>query len=440
MINLPNTLRLPGLKGGQQSPLALIKQLTTVLVLMSLSHLAMAVPAEPEVVIASDNGIFSDGSRHWDRIEVDWSPVSNADSYQIYQCADKDNIATCSLVDSVDAPTTRYEHVGPGFCAIHYYAAKACDSSGCSGFSPRSGGSTPSCQDKDWNTIVFIDQTGEWPEPDILTTTIAQGVNNVLAIRFDAKTAQNVRAIAGQFESFPAIGEEAPKRFAISKTRGDLGLETPPECVREIATDGTVPWEIAGKGGSITDDCELDYEQADSTYYLNIWHKNGCADPLKTVCRHRISSRYLDEPGFELSNISTRAAVDVGDNIAIGGFIVEAEGLTCVAIRGKGPSLSDQIPVFQLLPDPKIAVIDQATQSVLQMRNKDGVFLNELAINDNWQDGPTWLDLVGADLYRDLDQKDAALVTCVGPGYQRCVGHRFDRGVQPPHGLFRPPR
>lgn len=81
-------------------------------------------------------------------------------------------------------------------------------------------------------------------------------------------------------------------------------------------------------------------------------------------------------PDVLLVNISTRGFVSTGDNIMIGGFIIQgpAGSTKRVLIRGIGPSLatgSSNVP--NPLPDP-----------VLELHAGDG----SVVINDNWRDAP----------------------------------------------------
>jgi hypothetical protein len=74
----------------------------------------------------------------------------------------------------------------------------------------------------------------------------------------------------------------------------------------------------------------------------------------------------------QLANISTRGFVQTGNNVMIGGFILEdSPGGTSVVVRGIGPSLS-QSGVSNVLADPTI-----------ELRDSNGMLL---IANDNWQD------------------------------------------------------
>ncbi len=75
----------------------------------------------------------------------------------------------------------------------------------------------------------------------------------------------------------------------------------------------------------------------------------------------------------ELANISTRGFVQTGDNVLIGGFIIDPTEDARVLIRAIGPSLADgAAPV----PDP-------LANPFLELRDQDGALVTS---NDDWQD------------------------------------------------------
>jgi hypothetical protein len=75
-----------------------------------------------------------------------------------------------------------------------------------------------------------------------------------------------------------------------------------------------------------------------------------------------------------LGNISTRGGVLTGDNVMIGGFIIDGSAPMRVLVRSRGPSISGA-PFFVpgTLPNPLLRVFSGSTV---------------IAQNDNWQDAP----------------------------------------------------
>jgi hypothetical protein len=79
-------------------------------------------------------------------------------------------------------------------------------------------------------------------------------------------------------------------------------------------------------------------------------------------------------PAAQLLNISTRASVQIGDNVTIGGFIVNGNGAKDVLVRALGPSLNvNGTPVAGRLADPTVELRDKNTAALLKF-------------NDNWKD------------------------------------------------------
>src|SRR5512144_789408 len=77
----------------------------------------------------------------------------------------------------------------------------------------------------------------------------------------------------------------------------------------------------------------------------------------------------------ELSNVSTRGFVQTGDDVMIGGLIIEGSVPATVLIRARGPSMSGA-PFF---------VPGTLANPFLQLFSGQDV----IAQNDNWQDSPT---------------------------------------------------
>jgi hypothetical protein len=77
----------------------------------------------------------------------------------------------------------------------------------------------------------------------------------------------------------------------------------------------------------------------------------------------------------ELSNISTRGFVQSGDNVMIGGLIIQGSAPSQVLIRARGPSMAGA-PFFVpgTLADPFLQLFSGQ---------------NVIAQNNNWQDAPS---------------------------------------------------
>ena len=125
----------------------------------------------------------------------------------------------------------------------------------------------------------------------------------------------------------------------------------------------------------------------DSFFYQGngtlMWRGYRFGTPVKTITRTAgdgqegfamdgLQANLVDAGGSLLGNISTRGFVQMGNNVMIGGFIVEGTGPKTVILRAIGPELS--APPFNIpnaLADP-----------TLELHNGTGALI---ASNDNWQ-------------------------------------------------------
>jgi len=99
-----------------------------------------------------------------------------------------------------------------------------------------------------------------------------------------------------------------------------------------------------------------------------------------------------------LGNISTRLAVQTGDNVLIGGFIVTGTQPKKVLLRAIGPSLSNaNPPVAGALADP-----------VLELHDGTGALL---ATNDNWMDAPNMQEIIDSTIPPSDPAESAILMT-----------------------------
>jgi hypothetical protein len=104
----------------------------------------------------------------------------------------------------------------------------------------------------------------------------------------------------------------------------------------------------------------------------------------------------------KLANISTRAFVQTGDNVLIGGFLLgEGSGPRHVIVRAIGPSLT-RAGLTNVLADPTLALHDG-----------NGTLL---IFNDNWKDDEVSahvIKIIGLD---PTDDRESALITTLAPG------------------------
>jgi len=100
-----------------------------------------------------------------------------------------------------------------------------------------------------------------------------------------------------------------------------------------------------------------------------------------------------------LVNISTRMRVGVGDDVLIGGFIIDGNESKKMILRGIGPSLVAGGVAGALL-DPQ-----------LELRDSDGALI---ASNDNWQSSAQ-ADEIVASTIPPTDAREAAIIATLSP-------------------------
>lgn len=101
-----------------------------------------------------------------------------------------------------------------------------------------------------------------------------------------------------------------------------------------------------------------------------------------------------------LVNLSTRMQVGTGDNVLIGGFIIEGDKAKTVLLRGLGPSLGAS-GVAGALQDPQMTLLD-STGAVIES-------------NDNWQDSPEVAE-INASTIPPSDPRESAIEARLKPG------------------------
>src|ERR1700730_7287849 len=100
-------------------------------------------------------------------------------------------------------------------------------------------------------------------------------------------------------------------------------------------------------------------------------------------------------------NISTRARVETGDNVLIGGFIITGNAAKKVIIRAIGPSLS-QHGLSDVLADP-----------TLELHGGNGALLQS---NDNWRDNASQASQISASGLAPSNNLESAIIATLQPG------------------------
>jgi hypothetical protein len=128
---------------------------------------------------------------------------------------------------------------------------------------------------------------------------------------------------------------------------------------------------------------------------------------------------YLDNLSFVLAppptlgNISTRAFVQTGDNVMIGGFIVSGSGAKKVLVRAIGPSLSGA------------GIVNPLQNPTLELHDGTGALI---AFNDNWGDAPNVVDITNSGLAPN-NSLESAIFAILNPGLYTGVVQGLSNGT-----------
>lgn len=107
----------------------------------------------------------------------------------------------------------------------------------------------------------------------------------------------------------------------------------------------------------------------------------------------------------KLAQISTRGTVHTGDDVMIGGFIIQGPA-TKTLLRGIGPELATS-GVIGALQDP-----------ILELHDGSGT---TVATNDDWQDDPTQAQAIKASGVAPSDGRESAFISTLNPGSYTAV-------------------
>jgi hypothetical protein len=110
----------------------------------------------------------------------------------------------------------------------------------------------------------------------------------------------------------------------------------------------------------------------------------------------------LDAVSTRLSNLSTRGFVGTGDDVLIGGLIINGTVPKNLMLRAIGPSMAA----------PPVSLAGTLSDPVLELHDSSG---NVVASNDDWGNSPQAL-AIAATSYKPSDPKESAIMTTLAPG------------------------
>jgi hypothetical protein len=117
-------------------------------------------------------------------------------------------------------------------------------------------------------------------------------------------------------------------------------------------------------------------------------------------------------PAANLVNLSTRAFVGTGNNVVIGGFIVQGSEPATVVIRGIGDSL------------PAVGINNALSDPVIELHTNGGGTISE---SDDWIDSSSASTIASYHL-DPANSRESAILATLDPGNYTVVLRSFDNG------------
>jgi hypothetical protein len=117
--------------------------------------------------------------------------------------------------------------------------------------------------------------------------------------------------------------------------------------------------------------------------------------------------------GSKLGNISTRAFVQTGDNVMIGGFIASGLDSGRVIVRAIGPSLVSY------------GITDPLQNPTLELHDSSGAII---ASNDNWMDAPNVQEIIDSG-YAPSNNAESAILMRLAPGAYTAIVRGVSSGT-----------
>ena len=171
-------------------------------------------------------------------------------------------------------------------------------------------------------------------------------------------------------------------------------------------------------GGDLGDWLSASCPQA-NPYVQNAF---GCVDQFSDVTATSPEGISLDVIGYDLvsppppgklGNISTRAFVQTGDNVVIGGFIITGSGQKRVIVRAIGPSLVNH------------GITNPLQNPTLELHDHTGAVI---AFNDNWMDAPNKQEIIDSGL-APSNNFESAILTSLNPGAYTAIVRGVNNGT-----------
>jgi hypothetical protein len=172
--------------------------------------------------------------------------------------------------------------------------------------------------------------------------------------------------------------------------------------------------------GNLVGTTSFDYSPPHNPILDMDWHGYAFATPVKTitivgdwVCTDGMQTTVASSGTSSISNISTRAFVQTGDNVMIGGFIITGSGQKRVIVRAIGPSLA-QHGITNPLQNP-----------TLELHDHTGAVI---ASNDDWMNAPNKQEIIDSGL-APSNNFESAILMSLNPGNYTAIVRGVNNGT-----------
>ena len=231
-----------------------------------------------------------------------------------------------------------------------------------------------------FSTTVFGDDFGK----DVLAVTLTSRRGNITT---EADVVFNDRIAWDSYRGPRQSGSEDLRRVALHEFGHVLGLSHPDEAGQSVSA--------------------IMNSRISSVETLQNDDVNGARS------RYDSGPPYRSIPSpAKLVNLSTRGYVGVGDNVLIGGFVVEGSEPLTVVLRAIGRSL------------PRFNVNDPLRDPLIELRNGNGTLL---ASSDDWIDSPN-AETIASYRLDPANSLESAILTTLPPGNYTALVRSFDNG------------
>ena len=246
---------------------------------------------------------------------------------------------------------------------------------------------------------------------------------------------------AGSFDAQRATEHEMDELVGLGSKLGHNGIDFRPQDLfswssaghRNTTSSGTRYFSIDGgvtnivnfnqdPSGDFGDWLSQDCPQA-NPYVQNAF---ACTGQFSDIAASSPEGINLDVIGYDLKqvmlgNISTRSFVQTGDNVMIGGFIIQGSGPKTVIIRAIGPELTP-LGVPNALADPTLELHDSAGALIASNNNWQTTVIGGIITSNQ-------VSAIQTSGHAPTEPSESAIIATLQPGNYTAIVHGVNNTV-----------